>query len=88
MDLARVKLILPDGTTKEALATPVSIVKSEEPWTRCELEDGSVVRVRPIVAKVLRTDKFDNDGSPIYQVMVGNIVFVEAAENLKRRQEP
>ena len=81
----KVKLLLPDGTAKEVDAVEVSVVKSEEPWSRYELDDGSVVRVKPVVAKVLRTSEFDNNGNPIYQATTGNFVFVDAPESLKKK---
>ena len=84
-DLAKGKIILPDGSTKEVLATPVEVAEADEKWSKFQLEDGSVVRVRPIIAKVTRTDAFDNDGNPIYQIVVGNVVFVDAAESLKKK---
>jgi len=86
MGSAMVRLSLPDGTTKEVPATPVSVIKSEELWSKCELEDGSIIRVKPIVGRALRTSQYDNEGNPIYQVLVGNVVFVDAAQNLRRKK--
>jgi hypothetical protein len=86
MPSTTVKLILPDGRTKETPAEKVSIKEAKENWSEYSLEDGSVVRVRPVVARVLRTEEVDSEGSPIYQVLVANTVFVDVAENLKRKE--
>ena len=80
-----VRLILPDGTIKETLAEKVDIKDSKEPWSEYQLEDGSVVRVRPVVSRVLKTEEFDSDGNPIYQLSVANVVFVDVPENVKRK---
>jgi hypothetical protein len=83
---SRVKFTLPDGTTKEVEANEVSVTKSEEPWSRFELDDGSVLRVKPILAKVLRTNEFDKDGNPVYQATFGTAIFVDAPEHLKKKE--
>lgn len=82
-----VRLILPDGTIKEAKAESVSIkTGSNEQWSEYPLEDGSVIRARPIVSKVLKTDEFDADGNPIYQVSVATVIFVDVPDYLKRKK--
>lgn len=82
----KVQLSFPDGSKREASAVEVSVLKTTEAWCTCELEDGSIVKIKPVVAKALRTDQFDSEDNPIYQILVGQIVFVEAAENLKRKK--
>lgn len=80
-----IKLTMPDGTVKETAVEDVSFKGSEEPWSVYELEDGSKARVRPFVVKVLRTAEFDSQGNPIYQILISNVVFVDVADNLKRK---
>lgn len=82
-----IKIVLPDGTLKETSAEKVSIKESREAWSDYTLEDGAVVRVRPIIARALRTGEFDAEGNPIYQLTISNVVFVEVPDKLKKRQD-
>ena len=82
-----IKLRMPDGTVKETTAESIQFKGVEEPWSVYELADGSKARVKPLVAKVLRTGEFDNDGNPIYQLVISNFVFIEASEDLKRKNK-
>lgn len=38
----------------------------EDSWNEYKLEDGSTLRIKPVLSKVSRTDKFNEDGEPIY----------------------
>lgn len=78
--------MLPDGTMKETSADKVLIKDAKENWSEYLLEDGALVRVKPILAKALKTEEFDAEGSPIYQLMISNAVFVEAPEELKKKK--
>jgi hypothetical protein len=80
------KVVLPDGTVKETSAEKVSVKETRENWSEYILEDGSLARVKPILAKVLRTEEFDSEGNPIYQLVISNAVFVEAPEELKKKK--
>ena len=80
-----IKLRMPDGTLKETTVEDVPFKGSEEPWSIYQLEDGSEARVRSLIVKVLRTAEFDNEGNPIYQVLISNLIFIEAAENLEEK---
>lgn len=47
----------------------VEIKSAEEPWTKCILEDGTTLEIRPVIVAVRRfRNKFNDDGSPIYEV--------------------
>ena len=64
--------------------TVVSVKKSEENFTRYELEDGSVLKVKNVATYILRVDdQWLPDGSPIYIVMSTPVVGVESS-TLKR----
>jgi hypothetical protein len=86
MPSTTVKLILPDGTAKETSADKVLIKETKENWSEYLLEDGALVRVKPILARVLKTEEFDSEGNPVYQLMISNAVFVEAPEELKKKK--
>jgi hypothetical protein len=65
---------------------PVSITESTERWTELQLEDGSVLRVKPQIVKVLRADnRYDQEGNPIYVIQGGQIMVVSSApEHLRQ----
>jgi hypothetical protein len=80
------KVVFPDGTVKETCAEKVLVRETRENWSEYVLEDGSLVRVKPILAKVLRTQEFDSEGNPIYQLVISDAVFVEVPEELKKKK--
>jgi hypothetical protein len=80
------KVVLADGTVKETSAEKVLVKETRENWSEYILEDGSLVRVKPILAKVLRTEEFDSEGNPIYQLVISSAVFVEVPEELKKKK--
>ncbi len=82
-----VKITMPDGTVKETTAEDITFKATEEPWTVFQLEDGSKLRVRPVVMRVQKTAEFDNEGNPIYRLAIVNAVFTDSPASLKRRQD-
>lgn len=60
----------------------------KERWSEITLEDGSVLRAKPIVVRIFRTDQFDNEGNPMYEAVLGaHWVLVSASEDLKARKQ-
>ena len=60
-----------------------------EPWNVYRLSDGTEVRVRVVlVAASRREGKFAEDGSPMYDLNMQQIVHVTAPEHLRRVQAP
>jgi hypothetical protein len=56
----KIKVPMADGTMSEGTEVPVA--KSSEPWTELELEDGAILRLKNVVASVIRLDgKFDQE---------------------------
>jgi len=52
-----------------------SIVSEE--WNEYVLEDGTVVRIKSSVIEVLRSDKFDRNGDPVYYVNTSQLLGVK-----------
>jgi hypothetical protein len=49
--------------------TQIPIDESEERWSKVKLEDGSVLKIRPVVTAVVRVDgQYDPEGNPVYVV--------------------
>ena len=61
----KVTVPMPDGTT--ATGSEILIKESSDRWSEVTLEDGSVFRVKPIIASAVRVDgQYDSEGNPIY----------------------
>lgn len=58
----------------------------ESDWSTLTLEDGTVLKVKVEVNGVIRaTDKWDDNGEPIYQLNTPvRVAFVSVPENLMR----
>jgi len=52
-------------------------------WTKVKLEDGTVLWIKLIVQSVLKLDKFNPDGTPIYFIQSTNIIRPFCPENVR-----
>lgn len=67
-------------------ATPVSFQVGGEFWNEYVLEDGTLVRLKPVVAEFLKVDgMYDPEGNPFYVVKAQNVVVVTAPEEIRKR---
>jgi len=75
MAAQKVKLNLPGMGVVEG--TPITLTESVERWTELKLEDGSVLRVKPLITGILRIDgRFDPQGNPFYVIQGGNTMVI------------
>ncbi len=76
----------PAGVDLSAPSVPVDIVSVKELWSKCRLKDGTILRIRPVVAEVRRTqNKFDELGQPIYLVKTAIITTVKSPKRLHKK---
>lgn len=68
--------ILVDGKPVEGDRVPFTPI--EEPWTKHKLQDGTIVRMKLVVADVVRLTTKDDDGNPHYIVKSSNILAVDS----------
>lgn len=74
------------GKTYEGSLIPVE--ESVERWTIINLEDGTVIRMKPVVTDVVRLlGEFDHDGQPVYVVKTANVMSVQVPNQLLRSPE-
>lgn len=67
-------------------AIEVDFEAEQEPWSKYKLTDGSTIKLRSIVTKIVRAkNKYDPDGNPIYFIKTSNIMEVTAPDKLKKR---
>ena len=64
----------------------VEVVKSNEVWSVYELEDGTVVKVKPVIAEFIRViGQYTDEGEPIYQMKGGLVPVVRVPPKLYRK---
>jgi len=68
-------------------ATPVDINQAGEKWNEYLLEDGTVLKMKLVLKKVMRIDnQYDHDGNPVYMMQSTNVSTITAPKNLRRPQ--
>jgi hypothetical protein len=74
------KIIGPDGDPVEA--RKIEIVESHENWSIYKLEDGTVIRLKPVTGDVLRLEAYNEFGEPIYIVRSKNFISADVPDTL------
>lgn len=84
MPPTRRKMPGPGGSMVDAEL--VEVQNSQESWSQYLLGDGTNLKVKVVVTEVWRAeDKYDNEGNPVYIVKSGNILVVNAPDNLRKQ---
>ncbi len=81
----KIKVAIQPGRVVDAFDVPIR--ESTERWTELTLEDGAVVRVKPMILGVARVEgQWDQEGNPIYALRGGPnmMTVVSVPENLRR----
>jgi hypothetical protein len=70
---------------RQVEATPIDVNQSSEKWNDYLLEDGTVLKMKLILKKVLRVDnEYDGEGNPVYVMQSTNVSTITAPKNLKK----
>ena len=77
----KIKVKLKDG--KEINGEIVEIESSNELWNEYGLKDGSKIKLKVVVSKIIRTELLDDSGAPIYLINSTNVVDAMVPDNLK-----
>lgn len=76
----------PDG--RDHPAVEIGFRVSGEHWNEYLVDDGSVVRLKPVVTQILRVeDMRDQNGDPVYIVQSTNVMSVSAPDDLRNGEE-
>ena len=71
---------------REVAATPIDVNQSSELWNHYLLEDGTTLKMKLVLTKVLRVDgEFDPEGNPVYVMQSTNVTAISAPKHLKRK---
>jgi hypothetical protein len=67
-------------------AFEVAVSESTERWTEIKLDDGTALRLKPVVLGALRIDgKYDPDGNPMYALKANQVMIVVSAPDHLRK---
>lgn len=58
-----------------------------EDWNTYKMEDGSIIKVKTVVSKITRLNKYNEFGEPIYLVNSTNLIDADVPENLKQTKK-
>jgi hypothetical protein len=69
-------------------AFEVPILESTERWTELTLEDGAVIRIKPMIVGVIRVDgQWDQEGNPVYALRGGpNVMTIVSVPDRLKKQ--
>lgn len=74
---------------REAEASPIDVNSSQERWNEYLLEDGTVLKMKLVLKKVLKVEgEFDAEGNPVYVMQSTNVVSLSAPAHLKKPKPP
>jgi hypothetical protein len=69
--------------------TEVTLIESIERWTELKLDDGSVLRIKPVVISILRIDgRYDPQGNPMYVLQAGQTMALASVPEHLRKPGP
>ena len=69
---------------QQAKVQDISYSIITQDWNEYVVDDGTNIKVQPIVTRVSKTSKFDFHGEPIYLVNVQGNVVIEPSETLNQ----
>lgn len=71
---------------RQVEATPVEVNQSSERWNEYLLEDGTLLKMKLVLKKVLRVDgEFDAEGNPVYIMQSTNVSSITSPDSLKHK---
>ena len=56
-----------------------------ESWNTYILHDGTKLKLKPVVANIVRLEAYKPDGEPVYLVQTSLVVNADVPENLKKK---
>jgi hypothetical protein len=80
------KVTGPDGQLHDAVELGFRV--SGEHWNEYLTDDGTVLRLKPVVTQILRLEGlYDHNGDPVYSVNATNVLAVSAPEELRNGEQ-
>lgn len=57
----------------------------KEGWNEYKLKDGTKLRIKLVIIKVIRTNEYNPDGTPIYWARSQNVMYADIPKELIRK---
>ena len=71
---------------RQVEASPIDVSQCSERWNEYLLEDGTVLKMKLVLQKVLRVDgQYDAERNPVYIMQSTNVSTVSSPEELKKK---
>ena len=72
------------GRDVDGLSVKFKSIREE--WNEYDLEDGTTLRMKTVVSEIIRLPgMYDPENNPVYIVKSGNMLFVNAPDELKKK---
>ena len=69
-------------------AVQVEVAQAAERWNEYILDDGTVLKMKLVLKKVLKAEnEFDGEGNPVYVMQSTNVTTVSSPKNLRRKDK-
>ncbi len=72
-----VNVPMPNGQTVQKKGQIINITNEDEKWSMYSLENGSTLKIKQVITKVIMLDEKDPSGKPIYQIEASPIITVD-----------
>jgi len=59
----------------------------KEDWNEYEIEDGTILKFKTVVTRIVRTNKYNKLNEPIYAINSTNIASPMVPESLKKKDK-
>jgi hypothetical protein len=63
----------------------VAFREIDERWNEYDLSDGTRIRIKLVLTKVLRLDEYNPDNDPVYVIASQNVLVTDVPAGLKRK---
>ncbi len=71
---------------EEVWGEEIEFELERENWNSYILEDGTKLKLKTVLARVFRLEKYKEDGEPVYVINSTNLVAADVPDNLKLQQ--
>jgi len=69
---------------KEIEGEQLEFEGEKESWNKYRTEDGSIIRLKVVVSKIIRINQYSSSGDPVYMVNSTNLVDADVPDGLKK----
>ena len=72
---------------QEIMGEEIEFETEREGWNTYILHDGTKLKLKSVVAAIIRLDAWKQDGEPLYLVNASNVVTADVPDQLKKKPE-